>query len=675
MRRYLALAASLHMTACTDDRSHADLMADATADVETVQLERALARFDSARAVLPDDAEAHRRYAELAGYFNIPVEAVEAWERVLDLEPAHGAAWEGYIEDLLLAGSYETDRRYWEKLLRVLPDALRYAGQRPDVYFHSHFAAQRLGAPAAYREILLEHRAAQPEDQILLHHLGEAQVTVARLEEVDRSPALLDSLAAALDELAARHERDSDVEAPVLYRLAAGYDLLRQEDEKDHWLARLTTHPERGVLADGLRHFDLMFGFYDVLYGEWTQETMSELDRMVEEGSNTDDLGTRAAWVTLRHMAVRAWVDRAWGRETSQAERTESAAVEPGRPPLASPYAERLFDAAMDVTRYHDFEYLDALGGLLQYGIRPRAVLERASEIENALRADRPGYLSPAYLGDRRVREREAALAALGVLQARALAQLGEYDAAGRLFEELATASRGGETLGEYGRHLLRVEQPADALEVLVEALAYGGSAYRAAAEEAATRAGLPIDAVERRLSERRPIVQAEREQKALGEPLHWEAPDLALSDLNGVERRLSDLGGKVVVLKFWADWCGASRAELPHFAELLKKYEGDEGVTFLTVATAGSTPAGVRAVLAELGSTFPVLLDDEGRAVDFRITAYPRTFYLDPDGVIQFKQEGFDETDYERQTAIRIDRLREAANGVVGQPTAAKSR
>lgn len=125
------------------------------------------------------------------------------------------------------------------------------------------------------------------------------------------------------------------------------------------------------------------------------------------------------------------------------------------------------------------------------------------------------------------------------------------------------------------------------------------------------------------------------------------------------MEWSLGDLAGKVVVLKFWATWCGPCIAEFPHFVQLLEKYEDDDEVVFLTVATAGSPREGVAELLSENGYTFPVLLDDEGKAVDFEILGYPTTFFLDPDGLIQFRREGFDPDGYERQTAIRIDALR----------------
>ena len=70
-------------------------MTDAAADMEAVRLDRAMARFDSARTAAPADAEAHRQFARLAQYFNLSSLAAEAWEHVLELEPGDAGAWDG----------------------------------------------------------------------------------------------------------------------------------------------------------------------------------------------------------------------------------------------------------------------------------------------------------------------------------------------------------------------------------------------------------------------------------------------------------------------------------------------------------------------------------------------------------------------------------------------------
>ena len=488
-------------------------MTDAAADMEAVRLDRAMARFDSARTAAPADAEAHRQFARLAQYFNLSSLAAEAWEHVLELEPGDARAWDGYLVALRWAGTFEFDRSF------------------------------------AFQNLL-------------------------------RSPS--------------------------------------------------------------------------------RQESSAEMLRIAAEGLATGGLGRRARWVELRSQAIerQAWQSVAGdkSRTTAQA----SAAAEPPGPELAPDIAQAMFDAEVDAIRWRTWrKNVSPLRSLLYYGIQPETVLEKAIELEDGLRADRPGYIYPGTRGDERESVRAEMIDAARILQARALAQLGQTERAGELLEEIAAESPGGESLGEYGRHLLRTGRPDEALDILVDAVAYEGSGYRGAAEEAATAAGLSADVVEERLAARGPVVQAERERRALGERLERAAPDLVLDDQNGVEWRLGDLTGKVVVLRFWATWCGHSLAELPHFARLVEKYEGDDGVTFLTVATAGSPREAVNRLLSENGYTFPVLFDDQGRAQDFEILGYPTTFYLDPDGLIQYRRQGFVEAGYERENAIRIDALR----------------
>ncbi|WP_419860363.1 redoxin domain-containing protein [Candidatus Palauibacter sp.] len=631
---WAGLAGIAVLAGCADARPHAELMADAAADVEAIRLERAMVRYDSARTAAPGDAEAHRQYATLADYFGLFADASRAWEQALELEPGDPAAWDGYMTSLRWAARFETDRRYAEKLLDRLPEALRATHDRPMIYVSALLAARELGDLGRYRTILTERLAAQPGDPVILSALGAALVEVADEEGGNRSQAVRDSIEAALDALAA-DERDRETPAPILYRLASGYDLIGREDESDRWLASLVSAPDRGVLADDLLAEDLSSDFQ----AAFQRASPAELVRIADDGlAAATTLKNRATWTTWRLMAV--------GRQ----------AMGPEADPAAK---ERVFATALDVLAWQNAEQQMALDGLAELGLHPEIVLEKTVEVERGLRADRPGFLYPGARGDEREESRQRAIDRARIIQARMLARLGETEAAGTLFEELATESRGTQTLQALGNHLLATDRPTEALDAFVEAIAFGNSRLRPLAERAAAAADLPPEAVEERLTVRRPAVEAELAERALGERLDRAAPALALQDRHGVEWQLSDLAGKVVVLKFWATWCPPCLAEFPDFTAALEAYEGDEEVVFLTIVTADSPRIEVDELLAREGYTFPVLFDEGGLALDYRIFAYPTTFYVDPDGVIRFMDQGYRPAGYAERLGHRIDALR----------------
>ena len=661
------LAGLVLFVACGDARSYAELMADAATDIEAIELERAMARYDSARAAFPDHAEAHRQYATLASYFLLNAEAAQAWEHALELEPDHSASWEGYVNDLRMAGVYDTDRRYSEKLLQILPDALRRAPDRPVIYQDAQETASRLGQLETYSAILAEILAGRPDDQILLHALESLRIALADREGGDRGQVVRDSVGATLDALAAQVEGSPHIATPALYRLAAGYDfrMLRREDDADRWLERLEAAPDRGVLADDLRYWDLTFDFQMALFGNTGEDSAEDAARFAAEGLKSRDLARQGGWMPgYYEVALRRALASIPGEAPGNA--TVSAAVtvaaEPPHVALEPEIAAQLFDAALDLVRWRRGWaplQLSALRGLLYFGIEPQAVLETAAAIEEGLRSDDPGYLYPFLQGDERERSRQDGIDAARVIQARALVQLGRIEAAGNLFERAVNESRGATTLGAYGRHLLRTDRPAEALDAFVEAMAFGGSGFRGLAEEVARAADHPPGTVEARFAARRPVVEAEMERRELGPRIGRTGPEFALADQTGLEWRLSDLEGKIVVLKFWATWCGPCIEEFPHFVELQKMYEDDDEVVFLTIATAGSPRDEVARQMEENDYSFPVLLDEQDLALKYEIVGYPTTLYLDQAGIIQFKRQGFQAAGYGTGVASRIDALR----------------
>lgn len=80
---------------------------------------------------------------------------------------------------------------------------------------------------------------------------------------------------------------------------------------------------------------------------------------------------------------------------------------------------------------------------------------------------------------------------------------------------------------------------------------------------------------------------QYNKQQSRYKVRLGQEAPDIVMQDVNGKTRKLSDLKGKLVLLDFWASWCGPCRRANPHVVEMYHKYK-DEGFTVFSVSLDG---------------------------------------------------------------------------------------
>ena len=112
-------------------------------------------------------------------------------------------------------------------------------------------------------------------------------------------------------------------------------------------------------------------------------------------------------------------------------------------------------------------------------------------------------------------------------------------------------------------------------------------------------------------------------------------APDLGLVDLDGAPQRLADRTGRIVLLNFWASWCGHCRSEIPHLNTIYGEYR-DQGLEIVAVSV-GEDPAELAAFVQQNNITFPVLVDSEGAAiVTYRLRAIPTSYFLDDQGVVQ---------------------------------------
>jgi len=122
-------------------------------------------------------------------------------------------------------------------------------------------------------------------------------------------------------------------------------------------------------------------------------------------------------------------------------------------------------------------------------------------------------------------------------------------------------------------------------------------------------------------------------------------AVDFALDDIEGNRFRLSDhLGKKVIVLDFWATWCDPCKASMPHLIELYEKHK-DSGLLVVGVSIDGpESIAQVKKDVAQMGMTFPVVLDTESRVVanyNPRRSA-PYSVVIDKEGHVVKRHDGY---------------------------------
>ena len=119
------------------------------------------------------------------------------------------------------------------------------------------------------------------------------------------------------------------------------------------------------------------------------------------------------------------------------------------------------------------------------------------------------------------------------------------------------------------------------------------------------------------------------------------EAPDFALKSASGANIRLSEYRGDVVMLNFWATWCGPCRQEMPLLNELFQRYER-VGFSLLGV-NIDDDPTRAAAVADELGIDFPVLFDTEKRISRlYEVEAMPATVLVDRLGTVRYIHHGY---------------------------------
>lgn len=336
---------------------------------------------------------------------------------------------------------------------------------------------------------------------------------------------------------------------------------------------------------------------------------------------------------------------------------------------------------------------------LLEYGVRviergsrsmqlldqvARALLDspRAEDQERALKyarllaaeleSQRKEQLAAPYrpMRGRRLDETEYALARAKTFEARALANLGKP-------AEALEAARAGwqlyptvDNARERARILEHEGRFAEALEAFADSLAVGadrtgepnpardGERLAALARRAhggETAFGAALLAAYRRVAAQ----QAQRLERLKEFDPNFGARtvhDFTLTSTTGATLHLGSLKGKVVVIDFWATWCGPCRAQHPLYEEVRRRFRGRDDVVFLPVATDEDRSVVVPFLKEQKWD--PLSWFDDGLGSLLRVNAIPTTVVLDRDGNIVSRMNGFNG---DRFVDLLTGRIREA--------------
>jgi thiol-disulfide isomerase/thioredoxin len=273
----------------------------------------------------------------------------------------------------------------------------------------------------------------------------------------------------------------------------------------------------------------------------------------------------------------------------------------------------------------------------------------------DALRAERKEQLaSKTYAPGqgRRLDETEFALKLALVYQARALDRLGRNDEAlppaaeaWQVLPSLDAALERALVLERLGRYSEALDAAAEAFVVEDERTDPGQrQRARELLAELAAKAGVN-DASSRLLpawDRTRPLIEARRQRLRAFDPNGAASSplDFTLTRLEGGQLAMGSLKGKVVVLDFWATWCGPCRAQHPLYEQVKARFKDNPNVIFLAIATDEDRSL-VKPFLDRQKWSYEVLFDD-GLGTYFRVNSIPTTVVLNRRGEMQSRMPGY---------------------------------
>lgn len=276
----------------------------------------------------------------------------------------------------------------------------------------------------------------------------------------------------------------------------------------------------------------------------------------------------------------------------------------------------------------------------------------------------------PGPRGTSRIIETDVHLATAILLESRAQGILGDASKAVALARRSFEVSPGAEAAREAGYWYNQMGNPAEAVRWLADAFTIGdprvsetdrnrdreqlGEIYSKWKGSEAGLGEIVLAAWDRNrevVAERRMMLKQFDPNMQLSNPM-----DFTLTGVDGTRLKLASLRGKVIVLDFWATWCGPCRIQHPLYDKVKEKYRGHDDVIFLAIDTDEDRSL-VPAFLAANKWSYNSYYED-GLSILLKVTSIPTTLIFDARGELASRMAGFDP---DRFVAMLSDRIDEA--------------
>lgn len=675
LKLFLALVTVSIMSCSESGPSVEEQLQIARQDYENFDLLAARDGFEEALNQDPDNAEAAYGHARLLMELNQYEDAIAAFELALSLAPNDPRVHEDYLNTLVWGGKLRGRRDWLDRTIELGQETIRSFPDQVEPYESVEDAVGELNQSERWLQILDElatrsegesaYRISQSQ-VFRIHHTGTRLLSARSSGDANAVETIEDELRHELEVVAAAEdavvEADMETRLGRQYYLAFGNELLGNDDEQRKWLNRLDETLEGREMNGQMIHFDVYYMDHFASRDSSNEQRLELIERWKQRFRPTWETGDVSAFRVALSEEQSILEDEA----TRQFE--ESGQVD-------EVLLDRLTSNAHDLVRLETWRgvsvYRSITQLLIDFEVRQEMALEFADEAIAGLKENRAGLIYPGVSLDEINRIRENWIASMERLRGVVLVGLDRHSEAEEIFRQLAANAPRSDRLAALGELLAKQGSNEEAYEILVAALGHDaqderlrGNAdrIRQLAEEIALALNRDEESLDAEIDNIRIDVADAARQRLIDDRLDRVAPDFSLTDTKGNQWRLSELQGKVVVLNYWATWCGPCRQEFPHYSSMVDSYETADDVVFLAITTDNDHSL-TREFLAENNYRFTVLFD-EGSATDFHVIGIPAHFILGPEGRIQYATSGFPGAErYNEEMRLRIDALR--AGGV----------